>query len=118
MLGKRRWDEEFKPYLSGELVMLADPDGTERPPLPLELGRFRRLRIGLGANDPNWTLNRWGGAFSLRALGHDWIELVPEQGDLQLNGIPAQTPTRLRDRDEIACGDYRLRYENDRLTLT
>ena len=118
MVGKRRWDEEFKHYLSGELVMLAGPDGTEQLALPLELGRYRRLRMGLGASDPDWTLPRWGGAFSLRALASDWIELVPGQGDLQINGISVQTPTRLRDQDEITCGDYRLRYANDRLTLT
>ena len=67
--------------------------------------------IGQGGH-AEWRLPPWDGSLRL-ASGHAAATvLAPISGSATVNGLPLRHPVALNDGDVIACGQYRIRYEN------
>ncbi len=106
LAGRRRG-----PYLTGQLVPLEAPAGSEL--LPLDLGRLQRRQVVLGRGGKGrWRLSGWAGSVRLSADRLGNVELVPVTGEVTVDDRPVRGPQPLADGAVIRCGEYRIRYEN------
>jgi len=108
-----------RPYLTGELVMMAVPADQLELAMPRDLGGKRRTKFEVGAKstEREWQLPGWGGALQLQATRDGGVQLEPTAGDVAVNGRPVLRATRLHDGDQIRCGEYLIRFDNVRLSL-
>lgn len=98
--------------LSGQLVAMEGPAGASLPALQdLSTEGRRVLRLGR-RGDQGWRLEGWTGDATLHADASGGVVVTPIDGEIELNGRPLKRAARLRDRDELLCGPYRIRYEN------
>jgi hypothetical protein len=106
------------PYLGGQLVLVAVPDGAPLSP-PRDLGRERRRQVYLGQRGAGaWRLPGWPGMVRLTADRNGGTSLTAVTGEVTLDEQPARHTVPLLDGAIIGCGGYRIRYDNllDRAT--
>ena len=96
--------------LSGDLIPITAPEGAAWP-ATLTLSGRRPVVIGRGAH-AGWRLSPWDGSVALRPGHAATTVLAPVSGSAAVNGAPLRHPIALKDGDVIACGPYRIRYEN------
>lgn len=96
--------------LSGDLIPIAAPEGAAWP-ATLTLSGRSPIVIGRGAH-AGWRLNPWEGSLALRPGHAATTVLAPVSGSAAVNDAPLRHPIALKDGDVIACGPYRIRYEN------
>jgi Mg-chelatase subunit ChlD len=99
-------------YLTGRLVALSGLTG-EALPTPRELDAEHARTVVLGVGDAGeWQLAGWQGTVRLESAARGEATLIPVLGEVRLNDQPLVHATLLADGDVIACGAYRIRYEN------
>jgi Mg-chelatase subunit ChlD len=100
------------PFLTGQLVPVAVPAGSDLA-IPLDLGRDRRKGVLVGKHGTGrWRLPDWPATVRLSASDRRTVTIGNVEGEVSVNGQPLRHPKTLEDGAVIACGEYRLRYEN------